>query len=61
MTQGQRYELADIRCMLLHARVPRRKRDRWAAYSAFTNHVLPCLAVEHRDEVCRLSAEHFRV
>ena len=61
MMQARRYGLEDVRCMLLHARVPRRKRDRWAAYSAFTNHVLPCLAVEQRDEVCRLSAEHFQV
>ena len=52
---------ADVRRVLLHTRVPRRKRDRWAAYSAFTNHVLPYVAVENRDAVCRLAAGRFRV
>ncbi len=55
------YEPADVRRLLLHTHVPRRKRDRWAAYSAFTNHVLPYVATEHRDEVCRLAAGRFRV
>lgn len=61
MTQAQHYKPADVRRMLLHTHVPRRKRDRWAAYSAFTNHVLPYVAIEHRDAVCRLAAGLFRV
>lgn len=61
MTQAQHYKPADVRRMLLHTHVPRRKRDRWAAYSAFTNHVLPYVAIEHRDAVCRLAAGRFRV
>lgn len=61
MTQAQHYEPADVRRLLLHTHVPRRKRDRWAAYSAFTNHVLPYVAIENRDAVCRLAAGRFRV
>lgn len=61
MTQAQHYKPADVRRLLLHTYVPRRKRDRWAAYSAFTNHVLPYVAIEHRDAVCRLAAGRFRV
>ena len=61
MTQAQHYKPADVRRLLLHTHVPRRKRDRWAAYSAFTNHVLPYVAIEHRDAVCRLAAGRFRV
>mgnify|MGYP004638739699 FL=1 len=61
MTQAQHYEPADMRRLLLHTPVPRRKHDRWAAYSAFTNHVLPYVAIEHRDAVCRLAAGRFRV
>ena len=61
MTQAQHYEPADVRRLLLHTPVPRRKRDRWAAYSASTNHVLPYVATEYHDEVCRLVAGRFRV
>lgn len=61
MTQAQHYEPADVRRLLLHTPVLRRKHDRWAAYSAFTNHVLPYVAIEHRDAVCRLAAGRFRV
>ena len=61
MTQAQHYKPADVRRLLLHTPVPRRRRDRWAAYSAFTNHVLPYVTTEHRDEVCRLAAGRFRV
>ena len=61
MTQAQHYEPADVRRLLLHTPVPRRKRDRWAAYSAFTNHVLSYVTTEHRDEVCRLAAGQLRV
>lgn len=61
MTQARHYEPADVRRLLLHTHFPRRKRDRWAAYSAFTNHVLPYVAVENRDAVCRLAAGRFRV
>lgn len=57
----RQFDPADVRRMLLHTPVPRRKRDRWAAYSAFTNHVLPYVAIEHRDAVCRLAAGRFRV
>ena len=32
MTQAQHYKPADVRRLLLHTPVPRRKRDRWAAY-----------------------------
>ena len=61
MTQAQHYEPADVRRLLLHTPVPRRKHDRWAAYSAFTNRVLPYVAVENRDAVCRLAAGRFKV
>ena len=46
MTQAQHYKPADVRRLLLHTPVPRRKRDRWAAYSAFTNHVLPYVTTD---------------
>ena len=61
MTQAQHYKPADVRRLLLHTPVPRRKRDRWAAYSAFTTDVWPYVRTEHRDEVCRLAAGRFRV
>lgn len=54
-------ELDDVRRLLQHVKVPHRKRERWAAYSAFTNHALPRVNAVHRDEVCRLAANRFRV
>ena len=61
MNRARQLQPADVRGLLLHMPVPRRKRDRWAAYSAFTNHVLPYVAIENRDMVCRLAAGRFRV
>lgn len=61
MRKNLELDLDDIRQILAHVHVPRRKRDKWAAYSALANEMLPHLNCELRDSACRLIAAKFRV
>lgn len=53
--------LDDVRRLLLHVHVPRRRRDRWLAWSRFVNQTVPLVDYELRDEASRLIARRFRV
>lgn len=54
-------DLDDVRRLLVHVHVPRRRRDRWLAWSRFSNAVLPRLSAGERDEASRMIAKRFRV
>ena len=54
-------DLDDVRRLLVHVHVPRRRRDRWLAWSRFVNQTVPYLACELRDEAAKLIAKRFRV
>lgn len=54
-------DLNDVRRLLLHVHVPRRRRDRWLAWSKFVNQTIPYLDCELRDEAAKLIAKRFRV
>ena len=54
-------DLDDVRRLLVHVHVPRRRRDRWRAWSKFVNQTIPYLDCELRDEAAKLIAKRFRV
>ncbi len=54
-------DLDDVRRLLLHVHVPRRRRDRWLAWSKFVNQTIPYQDCELRDEAAKLIAKRFRV
>lgn len=54
-------DLDDVRRLLVHVHVPRRRRDRWLAWSKFVNQTIPYLGCELRDEAAKLIARRFRV
>lgn len=54
-------DLDDVRRLLLHVHVPRRRRDRWLAWSQFVGQTVPYLDYELRDEAVKLIAKRFRV
>lgn len=54
-------DLDDVRRLLVHVHVPRRRRDRWLAWSTFVNQTIPYLDCELRDEAAKLIAKRFRV
>ena len=54
-------DLDDVRRLLVHVHVPRRRRDRWLAWSRFVNQTVPYLDCELRDEAAKLIAKRFRV
>lgn len=54
-------DLDDVRRLLVHVHVPRRRRDLWLAWSKFANQTIPYLDCELRDEAAKLIAKRFRV
>ena len=54
-------DLDDVLRLLVHVHVPRRRRDRWLAWSKFVNQTIPYLDCELRDEAAKLIAKRFRV
>ncbi len=54
-------DLDDVRRLLVHVHVPRRRRDRWLAWSRFVSQTVPYLDYDLRDEASRLIARRFRV
>lgn len=54
-------DLDDVRRLLVHVHVPRRRRDRWLAWSQFVGQTVPYLDYALRDEASRLIARRFRV
>ena len=54
-------DLYDVRRLLVHVHVPRRRRDRWLAWSQFVGQTVPYLDYELRDEAAKLIAKRFRV
>ncbi len=43
-------DLDDVRRLLVHVHVPRRRRDRWLAWSKFVNQTIPYLDCELLEE-----------
>ena len=43
-------DLDDVRRLLVHVHVPRRRRDRWLAWSRFVSQTVPYLDFYLRDE-----------
>lgn len=54
-------DLNDVRQLLVHTHIPRRQRDRWLAWSQFTNQTIPFVDYGLRDEASKLIARRFRV
>ena len=54
-------DLDDVRRLLVHVHVPRRRRDRLLAWSQFVGQTVPYLDYELRDEAAKLIAKRFRV
>ena len=54
-------DLDDVRRLLVHVHFPRRRRDRWLAWSKFVNQTIQYLDCELRDEAAKLIAKRFRV
>lgn len=54
-------DLDDVRRLLVNVHVPRRRRDRWLAWSCFVNQTVPFVDYALRDEASRLIARRFRV
>lgn len=54
-------DLDDVRRLLVHVHVPRRRRDRWPAWSKFVNQTVPFVDCDLRDEAAKLIAKRFRV
>lgn len=57
----QALDLNDVQRLLEYVHIPRKRRDRWLAWSQFTNQTVPYLDYRLRDEASRMIAKRFRV